>query len=122
MGSSSLDVSKPPIPTITHSITINQDMAWSLVVHGKLIDCSTLPGFSLKISNSTTLNLLLQTVNNMNVCVGHPEGQYVALLESRGGGIKSCTGFITDDYFPVVQHGVTHTLTVRHHNCKMITL
>ena len=63
----------------------------------------------------------------MNVCVGHPEGQYVALLNLEGeggggGGIKSCTGFITDDYFPVVQDGVTHTLTVRHHNCRMITL
>ena len=61
----------------------------------------------------------------MNVCVGHPEEQYVALLESRGGEIKGCTGLITaviDDYFPVVQDGVTHTLTVRHHNCKMITL
>ena len=83
VGRSSLDASRPPISTITHSITINQDMAWLLVVHGKLIDCSTLPGFSPKISNSTTLNLLLQTVNDMNVCVGHPEEQYVALLELK---------------------------------------
>ena len=109
--------------TVSHCLTINTDLTWSLCIHGKCVhikECKalrTLPSV-LEIGSA---NSLLVTVNNLQVCASHPECHFVTLCESKQDTIRSHDGSITayKDAHAVILNGDAHPSTVRTSKCEL---
>ena len=109
--------------TVSHCLTINTDLTWSLCVHGKCVhieDCKalrTLPSV-LEIGSA---NSLLVAVNNLQVCAGHPESHFVTLYESKQDTNRSHDGSITayKDAHAVILNGDAYPSTVRTSKCEL---
>ena len=62
-------------------------------------------------------------LTNLNVCIGNPDGQFVALVQERGNEIKSSDGSsksaYIDDFANVCCDGQSYPVTVRASNCEI---
>ena len=62
---------------VTHSVTVSENLSWRVMVHGSLVDkekCSALPE---TIKTKLAVSRLLQVVDGLSVCAGHPEVHFV---------------------------------------------
>ena len=114
-------------PEVSFSITINPDDSWSVFVYGNPIDpqrCSVLEDTS-SILDLYSLSALLQTLDDCKICAGHPDNEFVSLLEKRKGKSISCGGHKSaylDRSIPVADFdGATVSVTVRSSSCEIIT-
>ena len=112
---------------VTRSITVNEDLRWSVQVHGKPLDrkkCSALTKSVPEIiSTKPVLNLLLKLVDSLNVCAGHPDQHFLELADSCKGIFQSAnktTVAFVDDYYPVQLNGGVHTDTIRTTACELL--
>ena len=112
-------VSKLPL-VITHCLTIKQDHTWELFVHGKCVDktCHTLSAAPKAIESSDNIICLLQLIEGLNVCAGHPDEKFVILAKEKKGKIGKAE---IDEYAPVLLNGDLHNITVRSGNCEILT-
>ena len=102
-GSSWMDVSAPPIQSITlckvsnvasastqpviitHCLKIENDLTWALFVHNhKMVKekCSALEAVPDTL-NSKSLHDLLVTLDQLHVCCGQPDAHFVSMLNAK---------------------------------------
>ena len=116
--------SRQPL-VITHCLTVNSDMTFSLFVHNcevKQNSCSALASIPVEL-NLDSFATLLSLVDRLRVCAGHPDANYVAMATSRKGVFKSQDGSATatlDNYAPVKLNGEIFAQTVRTVACEML--
>ncbi len=70
---------------IIYSITVLSDLSWSMYVHDRKLPpatCSVLRSFPTTM-DSESLNTLIQTVNNLIVCPGHPDPNLVRMIKAK---------------------------------------
>ena len=112
------------IPVVTRSVTVRSDLSWSVVVHGKCVThcCCALKSFPNTIESSDTVQKLLCTLDSLHVCAGHPDEEYVSLVEARKGKVQcgSSQSALIDEYFPVELNGRVYSKTVRSTGCEML--
>lgn len=112
-------------PEISRSIVVESDFSWKVYVYGKEVSaqsCSVLCNFGPEM-NLSSLKRLLTVVDKSKVCVGHPESNFVSMLKSRKGEIKTADGAQTAylDTMTVHLDGNVYSETVRSANCELIT-
>lgn len=77
---------------MTRSVTIREDLSWSVQVHGQLVErtkCSALMAIPETVNTKLAINKLLQLVDSLNVCAGHPEQQFVDFIKSHKAKIPA---------------------------------
>ena len=73
-------------------------MSWKIYIHGKF----ALKNVSERLDR-TTLHQLLTLVDKIKVCVGHPDSNFVSMLQSKKGVIKTADGIKSaylDEFIP----------------------
>ena len=111
---------------VTHSVVVNEDLSWSIQVHGQPVDkskCNALKSYPETIKTKLALNGLLQLVDGLNICAGHPEQCFLDLADSRKGKFQSAnqsTVAFTDAYFPIHLNGEVYSRTVRTTDCELL--
>ena len=106
---------------------IQSDCTWTLRVHGHQLDqsiCSDLAVVPETLDPESFLAFLL-LVTNLNVCIGNPDGQFVALVQERKNEVKSSDGSsksaYIDDFASVCCDGQSYPVTVRTSNCEILS-
>lgn len=113
-------------PKITCSIIVEADFSWKVHIYGKEVStqsCSVLHNISHEMDVSS-LNHLLTVINKSKVCVGHPDKNFVSMLNSRKGEIKTADGVQSaylDQSMTVSMDGQSYSETVRSAKCELIT-
>ena len=107
-------------PVITHSIVVQPHFSWKVFVHnheiGKLSALSSIP----TQLDETSINELVNIVNNLHVCPGHPDSKFLEFAESK---LCSKSGSITafvDSFAPVTLNGETFKKTVHTSQCEVL--
>ena len=111
---------------ITHCVSISSDMSWTLSVHGSEVDvesCSVLNMIPKKLCNTSIISLL-HLLERCNVCPGHPDVQFVKMLELKKGRLLAKDGKKVaarmDGYSSVELNGEHYSKTVRVSNCELL--
>ena len=100
---------------VTHSLVVTQDLSWTLTVHGKEVNpqmCSALSD-TPKTLSTATLQTLLSILDKAAVCPGHPDQQFLSMLDAKKGQLLSRSGhtkfvyILCDTLFP---YKCTHLL------------
>ena len=110
---------------ITHCVTVDDELQWALFVHNHRITsgtCQALKSIPAKLDEDS-LFTLLNTVDRLHVCAGHPEKHFVEFLHSKKGALRSHDGSVVaslDDYAPVTLNGDTYSCTVRTNACERL--
>ena len=111
---------------MTRSVTVHEDLSWSIQVHGRPVDkmkCSALKAFPETIKTKVAVNRFLSMVDSLNVCAGHPEQQFLDLADSRKGKFQSVnqnTVAFADAYFPIHLNGKMYPRTIRTTACELL--
>lgn len=115
------------IPVVTQSLTVKSDKSWMVFVHGKHVAanrCNALKDFPIQINSADTLQRLTQALDSLHVCAGHPEEEYVSLVEAWKGIVQRGTSTeksaAINEYFPVELNGHVYNRTVCSVDCEMI--
>ena len=67
-----------------------------------------------------SFNTLLNHIDSLAVCAGHPDDNYVSMVATKKGVLKSRDGKVLDDYAPVMLDGCYHKQTVQHSTCEVL--
>ena len=111
--------------TVTHCLTINNDLSWTLSVHGMNVDsrvCPLLRKISTKV-NKDSLQQLLYLLENSTVCPGHPDEQFIEMAKAKKGKLQSKDGTTVarlDDYSDVTLNDKVFQATVRICTCEVL--
>lgn len=115
-----------PSAAVTHCVNISSDLSWTLTVHGAQVDgesCDVLSAVPKKLS-STSLDSFLRLLNRCNICPGHPDPQFVQMVESKKGKLLTKDGKNTaaqlDSFSTVSLNGEEYSKTVRTSNCQLL--
>ena len=113
-------------PTVTRSVTVNDDLTWHVRIHGQTLNtskCVALKCFPVTIKTKIALNRLLKLVDSLNICAGHPDDHFLDLADSRKGKFQSAgnsTVAFTDTYYPVSLNGKEYSRTIRTSACELL--
>ena len=105
---------------VTHSFVVTQDLSWTLTVHGKEVNpqtCSALSDIP-KILSTATLQTLLSVLDKAALCPGHPDQQFLSMLDAKKGQLLSRNGrtvAYVDSHSPVTLNGEEYPKTNVHH-------
>ncbi|KAL5457434.1 hypothetical protein EMCRGX_G034693 [Ephydatia muelleri] len=112
--------------TVTKSVTINEDLSWSVNVHGhKLIagKCNALCCVKDKITTKAALSRLVHQIDSLSVCSGNPDSHFLELADARKGIFhspsKNMVAFI-DSFFPVMFEDEMYSRTLRCNECELL--
>lgn len=114
--------SKQPI-VITHCLTVNGDLTWSLYVHNHHLNqqnCTALQSIPQTLSLDA-LNDLLQRLDHLHVCCGQ---HFVSMVNAKKGKKISSDGKVTasvDQYAPVTLNRENYQATVRTGSCELVS-
>ena len=95
---------------VTHCLTVNDTLHWSLFVHNHEIkhdQCTALAPVPERLKPDT-LALLLSLADRLGVCVGQPDDHFIAMATARKGAFISHDGSTVatlDQYAPVFLNG-----------------
>ena len=70
-----------------------------------------------------SLSHLLNIVDNLNVCAGHPDDKFVSFAKGKKGVLKTRDGGVAaslDNYAPVLLNGSLYAQTVRTTSCELL--
>ena len=70
-------------PTVTRSVTVNDDLTWHVRIHGQTLNtskCVALKCLPVTVKTKIALNRLLKLVDSLNICAGHPEDHILLTL------------------------------------------
>ena len=111
-------------PVITHSLSVSQNGQWIVHIHGKKIDKTKCAALHSLPNPTDDVQSLLSLIDNLNVCPGHPDEEFVRMVECKKGSIKSHNGKVVaelDNYANVHFEGVSYESTVRPVLCELLT-
>ena len=116
---SKLAVSNSKGSVVTHAVTIKSDQTWTLHVLGKEINTNNFAALKPYLPNIPNGKeaCLLTTLNQMQICPGHPDNHFVDMLKNQKGWKGAA---ILDDSYSVCLDGSHYEITVRHINCSLI--
>ena len=110
-------------PLITRSIVIGADCSWKVFVHSLEVDTcpalSTIPPCLNNVSTAELVNL----VDKLNVCAGHPEAKFIDFVSKRKGKLLNRSGDVAasiDEYAPVCLNGEMFRKIIRT-SCRSCT-
>ena len=120
--SSQPSTSSQPL-VISHTVTVNDDCTWSVLVHGHSVakSCKALAFLPDKI-NFDCLQQLLSTLDKCWLCPGNPDKHFMKMARSRKNKFVSVTGetnAIVETGEVRVGEELFHE-TIRHINCEII--
>ena len=110
---------------VVQSLVVRNDFTWLLKVNGVEVDgdrCPSLSMFQNPLS-SQDVNRLIERLDKLHVCPGHPDAHFIELADSKGGNFKSTNGQIkanVDSSCDVTLNGDIYSSTVRVTNCEML--
>ena len=104
---------------VTHTVTVNSDNSWMLHVLGKKLNISKYHSLKPFWPIAGDVKLLLDAINKLHVCPGHPDDSFVVMLKDREG--KGLNAVVLDDSSNVIVDGQTYNVTIRHVNCDILT-
>ena len=116
--------SKQPL-VVTHCLTVNDSLHWSLFVHDHEVkqgSCAALASIPPQL-NAIEFSHLLDMIDRLHVCSGHPDDHFVSMVSSKKGVLKSCSGStaaILDSFAPVQLNGEHFSETVRTSACELL--
>ena len=122
--SSEASSSRQPL-VVTHCLSVSSDLQWSVSVHNhevKQSNCPALVPVPKKLTPQSLENLL-NLVDRLNVCIGHPDEHFVRMVSSKNKVLKSQDGSVmafVDGYAPVVVNGEVLTETIRTTRCELL--
>ena len=73
------------ISVITRPLTVKSDRSWVVLMHEKREAVSryhVLKRFPAQMNCADALQRLVQAVSSLHVCTGHPEEEFVSLVEA----------------------------------------
>ena len=111
--------SNPTAATVTKSITITEDLSWSVNVHGHKLNagkCKALWNVHDKITTKPALSTLIRQIDSLIVCPGNPDSHFLALADARKGICHSPskgTVVFIDSFFPVMFEDEMYNRTLR---------
>ena len=110
--------------TVTHSLTINADLSWTLFVNQHKVDtdtCIALKSFAGPL-NDDKLSQLLVAIDKLLVCAGQPDDHFVRMILAKKGKILSSNGKVAAyvDNERVELNGELYPQTVRTSECEII--
>ena len=112
--------------SISHCLTIHDNLTWTLYVHGTKIDISSSPALGSDIPvllQPRAINSFLEKLDTLHICTGNLESHFVQLCDSHQGKILSPDGSVAaykDSYCPVLYEGVSYESTVRSAKCSLV--
>ena len=80
---------------LSHCITVNSNLTWSLCVRGKTVNletCTALRSIPSLLSNSSLASSLIERLEASNICIGNPDHQFAEVVDSHHGQILSPDG------------------------------
>lgn len=110
---------------ISHSLIVNPDLSWKLFVQGHNVEktnqqLAIIPDHL----DSTSLQLLISTLDSTKICPGHPDPVYVEMARNRKGVFKGQNGQIRatlEISHPVVDsNGKVFPATIRMVECELL--
>ena len=112
---------------ITHCVTVERDQTWKISVHGHELNPQENEKLSLmpsRIQSACSLNHLLSTIDHLHVCAGHPDENFLRMVEDKKGKLISVKGTVAayiDTNAYVELNGQTYATTLRHSKCQLLT-
>ena len=82
---------------ITHCVTVERDQTWKISVHGHELNPQENEKLSLmpsRIESACSLNHLLSTIDHLHVCAGHPDENFLRMVEDKKGKLISVKGTV----------------------------
>ena len=73
--------------------------------------------------NRPSFKELLQLVDGLNICVGHPDSNFIAFADFRRGKFIGKDGSVSaflDQYAPVCTNGEVFSKTIRTSSCELL--
>ncbi|SMN01853.1 hypothetical protein SPONN_126 [uncultured Candidatus Thioglobus sp.] len=123
------DVSTPSTqrpPVITHSLSVNANLTWTLHIHGHPVSpqsCTVLQSVPGTLT-SESLHALLQLVDDSKVCCGQPDSHFVSMVKGKKGKIISVGGQVKayiDEHAPTTLGDDCYQATIRMTSCELLT-
>ena len=116
--------SKQPL-AVTHCLTIQSDLTWSLFVHNQPVtpeNCPLVANIPAQVT-AETMAMLIKLSDQLNVCPGQPDDNFVELARLKKGVLADRHEQPVarlDDYAPVSFKGRTYSRTVRPVKCELL--
>ena len=109
---------------ITCEICVQDDLTWSISIHGKQLH--QIPNMPLSDDPSIlspSLHKLITMLDEASVCPGTPDDQYVPMITAHKGVFTSVNGeeraHLEKD-FPVTLNGAVYYQTIRTTQCSLL--
>ena len=112
---------------ITHSLVVNTDFTWKLIVHGHEVLHVSTPLLSAipEHLNKQSLAHLLTAIDSAIIFPGNPDERFIEMAKSHKGKLLTKSGEIrayTDSGFPLsIEKNVVST-TIRTSGCEIVTI
>ncbi len=113
------------IPSVvSHSLNVFEDCTWSLYVYTNRVEvenCVALSRFPSHLCPDMLRNLV-NSVDKLPVCAGHPDTHFVEMLQGKKGVILASNGQTVAylDHSRVELNGTSYFQTVRSSQCQLI--
>lgn len=108
---------------ITRSISIETDCSWKVFVHTiEVSKCEALSSIP-QLLDDASLAELINIVEQLNVCAGHPEAKFIDFVSKRKGKLLNRSGAVAatiDEYAPVHLNGEMFQKTIRTMQCELL--
>ena len=97
---------------------VKHDKSWSLHVHGTEVTVSRCPaiGFLMTLVDSLSINELLQKLDKLSVCPGHPDEHFMEMAMEKG----QSNAIAIDESSVVSLNGNMYGSTLRVKSCHML--
>ena len=77
----------------------------------------------MNITTKIAMVRLVKLIDRLKVCPGHPDEEFLELVDRRKGVVKSASGNIqahSDNFFPVTINGKVYPRTIRTAKCELL--
>ena len=110
--------------SMTHCLTVNSDLSWTLFVHNHKvcpITCNALKGF-LMLLDEDSFPKLLSTIDGLHVCARQPDEHFMHMVQNKKGKILSSKGDIVGivDNTTVELNGKFYSQTFCTSECEIL--
>ena len=110
---------------VTHSLSINADLSWSLFVNQRRVEATTCGALRTLAGpmSADKLSQLLLTLDRLPLCAGQPDDHFMRMILTKKGKITSSNGEVVAyvDDAHVELNGETYTQTIRTFNCEILS-
>ena len=112
-------------PNVSRAVNVNVDGTWKVFVHNHALNpsCEAIKVISKSITGLDSLKQLIELVDGLRVCAGHPDANFVTFCLAKKGKFTSKHGeevAYVDSYLPIFLNGESYLQTVRTKDCELL--